>query len=270
MPEGPARPAARPWRPTPLIAVSAALHAAGLVVAIARPRRRRAVAKLLFADHLVLTAASLTPRSRLLGPNLRRLPEAAGRAVALTFDDGPDPRVTPAVLDLLDRHGARASFFCVGRRVLAHPELAAEIARRGHRVENHTFAHRASFCCHPPPAMAREIDRAQAAIETATARAPRYFRPPAGLGNPALEPLLAARGLTLVSWTRRAYDTVVRDPAAVYRRLVHRLEGGEILLLHDRPGHFAPPGGRPPVLEVLPRLLDRLAERGLEAVPLGR
>lgn len=265
-PSGPVAdaPPPRPWRPTPLVAASVVLHGAGLAVAALRPGRRRAIAGLVFADHLLLAAASLAPRSALLGPNLRRLPASAGPAVGLTFDDGPDPRVTPAVLDLLERRGARASFFCVGRRVAERPALVAEIARRGHRVENHSFSHPAGFCCYPPHALAREIDRTQATIAEATGRAPRFFRPPAGLANPALEPLLARRGLTLASWTRRGYDTVRRDPEAILARLVRDLRAGDVLLLHDRSGR----GRRAPVLDVLPRLLERLGEQGLAAVPL--
>ncbi len=260
----------RRWRPSPLIAVSLALHGAALALAVASPRRRRAVAGLLVADHLVLAASGLWPRSRLLGPNRLRLEAAAGRRgeVGLTFDDGPDPEVTPRVLDLLERHGARASFFCVGERVARWPALAGEIVRRGHRVENHTYAHLKRFSMLPPRAMGREIDRAQEAIGEATGRAPRLFRPPAGLRNPWLEPLLAARGLELVTWTRRAYDTVHPRPGRVAARLLAGLEAGDILLLHD--GQSArDPAGRPVILEALPRVLERLAAAGLRAVPVA-
>ena len=114
-----------------------------------------------------------------MGENLLRLPlpegaAAAGRdEIALTFDDGPDPEVTPRVLDLLDAAGARATFFCIGRRVEAHPEIAAEIARRGHRIENHTYTHPHLFACYLAPALRREIEDAQRAIERATGRRPR-------------------------------------------------------------------------------------------------
>lgn len=259
----------RCWRPSPLIAASVALHGAALALAAAAPRRRRAALALVVADHMVLAASGLLPRSRLLGPNRLRLDGAAGRRgeVGLTFDDGPDPEATPEVLDLLASHGARASFFCVGERVARWPGLTAEIARRGHRVENHTYGHLKRFSVLPPGAMAREIDRAQEAIREATGRAPGLFRPPAGLRNPWLEPLLAARGLELVTWTRRAYDTVRPGPERVAARLLAGLEAGDILLLHD--GRSARDrAGRPVVLEALPRILDHLAARGLGAVPV--
>ena len=116
----------RRYRPTPLLTGAAALHAAGVVTLALAPRHWPAVAGTLIASHVVLAGLSLWPQSRLLGPNRSRLSEDAARRgeVALTFDDGPDPEVTPRVLDLLDHAGARASFFCIGRRVEAHPDLA--------------------------------------------------------------------------------------------------------------------------------------------------
>lgn len=261
--------AARPWRPTPLLTGSVALHAAGLAVAALAPKQRRRVAALLVADHLVLLASGLSPRSRALGPNLLRLPDSSESegAVGLTFDDGPDPEATPAVLDLLERHGARASFFCIGRKVERWPELAREIVRRGHRVENHTHSHPWSFSLRGLRGMAAEIDRAQEVIERVTGRAPRLFRPPAGFKNPMLEPVLARRGLWLTSWSRRGFDTVWSDARAIRRRLTPGLGAGEILLLHD--GCAARDRrGRPVVLEVLPGLLESMAEAGLRAAPV--
>jgi peptidoglycan/xylan/chitin deacetylase (PgdA/CDA1 family) len=216
-----------------------------------------------------LTAASLWPQSDWLGENLVRLPAAAARRgeVALTFDDGPDPEITPRVLDLLAERGVLATFFLIGRHAAAHPDLAAEITRRGHRVENHTWSHPWSFALHLPGALAREVARAQEAVTRAAGSAPRLFRAPAGFRNPALEPVLAAAGLTLASWTRRGFDTVDGRPERVANRLLSGLEAGDVLLLHDGPSAARTPAGRPVVLEALPRVLDGLAARGLTAVP---
>lgn len=263
-PSGPPR-----WRPTPFLLGSAVVHGAGLLAALCFPQRIPAVAMTLFANHVGLAAATLWPKGPLLGPNLTRLPgDAAGRGeVALTFDDGPDPEVTPQVLDLLAARGARATFFCIGRRAEQFQEIAAEAVRRGHTLENHTWSHPNSFACYPPPAMRRQIWRTQEVLEKISGRVPRYFRAPAGFRNFLLEPELLPLGLTLASWTRRGYDTVSRDPAAVARRLLQNLAGGDVLLLHD--GSAArDPRGRPVVLEVLPRLLDELEAQDLRAVPM--
>jgi peptidoglycan/xylan/chitin deacetylase (PgdA/CDA1 family) len=259
----------RVWRPAPLLAAAVGLHAAAVVAVAAAPRHWRLVLAALAADHALMAAAGLWPTSALLGPNLRRLPAAAARRgeVALTFDDGPHRRVTPAVMDRLAEHGARASFFCIGRRAEAFPEIAAELARRGHAVENHSYSHPHSFSLYSRAAQRREVRRAQDVLARIAGRFPCYFRPPAGLRNLLLEPELAAAGLHLASWTRRGYDTVSRDPRRVVRRLLRGLAAGDVLLLHD--GSAARDRrGTPVVLEVLPRLLDALAERGLRAVPL--
>ena len=227
------------------------------------------IAGTVLLNHVVLAAAAMTPRGRALGPNVDRLPESAARRseVALTFDDGPDPDVTPRVLDLLDEHGARASFFLIGRRAEQHPDLASEIARRGHRLENHTYRHANTFAFYPSWSQRRDIERAQHILEDAGGRRPSYFRAPAGIRNPWLEPVLGRLGLSLASWTRRGFDTVDGDPDRVERRLLDGLAPGDILLLHD--GSAARGGsGRPVVLEVLPRVLGTLAERGLRSVSM--
>jgi peptidoglycan/xylan/chitin deacetylase (PgdA/CDA1 family) len=258
-----------PWRPVPLVIASAGLHGAGALAAALAPRLWPWIVAALFADHLVLTANGMWPQSPYLGSNLTRLPEDAAqrREIALTFDDGPDPEVTPLLLDLLDRRRARASFFCIGRRVAAHPALAAEIARRGHRIENHTWSHPNLFSCYLPAAQRREILRTQEAIELQTGRAPVWFRPPAGLRNPLLDRELRRSGPRLASWTRRGYDTVDHDPARVAARLLTGIAACDVLLLHD--GSSARDRqGRPVVLEALPRVLDGVEASGLRPVPL--
>jgi peptidoglycan-N-acetylglucosamine deacetylase len=256
------------WLPTPLVRGSALVHLAALGLVAAG--RWRWAAAAVFADHVVLAAAGMTPRSRLLGPLLTRLPaEAAARGeVALTFDDGPDPRATPAVLDLLDAGGHRASFFLIGRRAEAHPELVAEIVRRGHAVENHTHRHSKGFALLGPRRAAAEIDRAQETLTTLAGSPPAWFRPPAGMRNPWTGPLAAGRGLAIASWTRRGFDAVSRDPAQVARRLTAGLAAGDVLLLHD--GGGARGAGRRVVVDALPAVLAALAQRGLTSVPLPR
>jgi peptidoglycan/xylan/chitin deacetylase (PgdA/CDA1 family) len=259
----------RAYRPPALLAGSLGLHAAGVVALAAAPRHWLAVAGTLVANHAVLAAASLWPKSPWVGPNLVRLPPEAARpgAVAVTFDDGPAPEITPRVLDLLDGAGARATFFCIGRRAEACRELTAEIARRGHRVENHSYTHPHLFACYPWGALRREIEGAQEAIAAAAGRRPRLFRAPAGLRNPLLDGVLHRTGLRLVSWTRRGFDAFGGEPAAIARRLLRGLGPGDILLLHDG-ASVGGRGGNRLVLEVLPRVLDALATRGLQSVPI--
>lgn len=260
---------ARVWRPSALLRVSVGLHAGGVASLALAPRAWPLVVGALIADHLTVVSAGLWPRGTLLGPTLVRLPPAsrARREIALTFDDGPDPATTPRVLDMLDARGARSTFFCIGRRVEEHRDLAAEIARRGHLVENHSHRHRNTFWFLPPAMLRDEIGRAQEAIASATGRAPRLFRAPAGIRSPLLEPALARAGLDLAAWTRRGFDTVTGDAGRILARLLRGLSSGDILLLHDGSSARGA-SGDPVILEVLPRLLDAVEAAGLKPVPL--
>ena len=259
---------AQPWPWPPLFKASAAVHAGAAALALVPGGWPYGLAALA-ANHALLTAAGLWPRSALLGPNVRRLPAAAAArgAIAITLDDGPDPDVTPAVLDQLDAAGARATFFCIAERAAAQPALLREIVRRGHAVQNHSHGHRHHFSLLGPRGLATEIGRAQAVLADLSGRMPHAFRAPAGLRNPLLDPVLHRLGLHLVSWTRRGFDTREADPGRVLQRLTRGLAGGDILLLHD--GHARRgAGGRPVVLDVLPALLQRCREAGLTPVTL--
>jgi len=187
--------------------------------------------------------------------------------VAITFDDGPDPDVTPLVLDLLDRYAATASFFCIGQRVTAYPELVRDIIRRGHSVENHSYRHPYAFACYLPSALRHEIENTQTEICAITGLRPAFFRAPMGLRSPLLDFFMAKSNLCYVSWTRRGLDCFSHNPAIVLRRLMRGLAAGDVLLLHD--GSCArTDDGNPILLAVLPSLLEHLSRRGLQPVSL--
>jgi peptidoglycan/xylan/chitin deacetylase (PgdA/CDA1 family) len=257
------------WMPSPLLYASGAVHLGAAAAVLARPRAWPWALGAVAANHIALAAAGLWPRSQLLGPNWTRLPEQEGitARVAITIDDGPEPDVTPQVLAQLREYRACATFFCVGESVLRYPDLAQEIVRRGHAIENHSQRHRHNFSLLGPQGMSAEISRAQDSIFRVTGTRPKFFRAPAGLRNPFLDPVLVRLQLRLASWTRRGFDTVSGDPDAVFRRLADPLRTGDILLLHD--GHAARSrSGKPVILEVLPRLLEVLSSRGLRPVTL--
>lgn len=257
------------WHPAPLVRLSLVWHAAGAIVLLAQPSWWPWVLGALAGNHLVLIAAALWPRGRWLGPNLIRLPaSAAARAeICLTFDDGPDPQVTPQVLDLLDRYEAKASFFCIGEKAAAFPDIVRAITHRGHSVENHSYGHSPAFAFYGLSGLRREVESAQAVIAGITGRVPLFFRAPAGFRSPLLDLVLARCGMRYVSWTRRGYDAVRRDPVRVLQRLVHGLAAGDVLMLHDG-ARARTDAGEPVVLAVLPSLLDQLAARGLKSVSL--
>ncbi|MDY7095788.1 MAG: polysaccharide deacetylase family protein [Acidobacteriota bacterium] len=264
----PTPPTPRPWRPAPLVATGLALHAGALATVLAAPRLWPWALGVAVADHAVMATAGMLPRCSWLGPTLVRLPASEDSAtVALTFDDGPDPEVTPRVLDLLAQRGLQATFFVIGELAQRHPEILRRMVAEGHRVENHTWCHPNTFGFYGLHRLGREIDRTQEVVAKITGRTPIYFRAPAGIRSPLLDLALTRRGLILAAWTRRGFDTMDSDPDRVYRRLVQDLHPGNILLLHD--GRCATTAeGSPVVLEILPRLLDALETAGLRGAPL--
>ena len=266
-PAGPAHAPGRwPW--PPLIRASAGVHLAS-GAALFVPGAELWGVGALVANHAVLTAAGLWPRSHGLGPNLTRLPEAAALRgeVAITIDDGPDPHTTPAVLELLAAQGVQATFFCIADRAQAQRGLVREIVAAGHDVQNHSLHHRHHFSLSGPHALQREIEGAQDLLAELTGQRPHCFRAPAGLRNPFLDPVLHGLGLNLVSWTRRGFDTRERDAQRVLGRLVRGLGGGDILLLHD--GHARrSASGRAVLLDVLPMLIEHVRAAGLRPVTL--
>jgi len=173
------------------------------------------------------------PSARGLGPAVTHF-KTTRREVWLTIDDGPHPLSTPAVLDLLDAHGARATFFLIGEKVLRHPALVAEILRRGHTIGNHTQTHPcASFWCASARRTAAEIDACAQALHQAGAVSTQLFRPPVGIKNHALHRQLAKRDLDLILWSVRGCDTVSLDPAKTLARITRHLAPGAILLIHE-------------------------------------
>jgi peptidoglycan/xylan/chitin deacetylase (PgdA/CDA1 family) len=257
------------WRPGPFLLIQLALHGAALLPLTLYPQQWRWAAATVLLSQLMLVAASLWPRSSWLGANMVRLPDAAVQRgeVALTIDDGPDPLVTPQVLSILAQHGVPATFFCIGERAAAHPQLCLSMLAAGHRIENHGARHPTLCSLSGPAGWRSEILGGQVLLQRITAQTPRFYRPVAGLRNLFLDPVLHGAGLRQASWTRRGFDTRERDPEKVLQRLTRHLGAGDILLLHD--GNAArTPAGEALIVAVLPRLLDAIRAQGLTPVTL--
>lgn len=195
--------------------------------------------------------------------NLTRGPRA-GDAVALTFDDGPDPEVTPAVLDELKRHGARATFFVIGKALVAHPELSRRIVAEGHVLANHTWQHSYLQNFHLHEWQITEISRAEQAIERVTGQASaRMYRPPVGLKTGDQARAIMALGLEMVTWSVHSRDTLDPDPVAMAGRVLRNIRSGDIVLLHD--GDRVP-GRRRSCPDAVRLILEGLRAKGLRAV----
>lgn len=258
------------WSNSPMtIRVSTILHGTALLGFILWPEFWLWLVTVIVLNHLVLFFVVLFPRSSLLGANLTRLPATAvqRREIALTFDDGPDPQITPRILEILARYNARASFFCVGERAAANPTLIREIIQQGHSVENHSYHHANYFAFLGWQQCQHEVQTTQQALTLYSGKAPQFFRAPMGFRSPILHFILKGMNLHYTSWTRRGFDTTSRNPQRILKRLLHELSAGDILLLHD--GIVWPRNKSPQLtLQLLPQLLQHLQDADYRVVSL--
>jgi peptidoglycan-N-acetylglucosamine deacetylase len=213
----------------------------------------------------------LFPRSPApIWPALRRSLGVEDRTVsrrgyALTFDDGPHVEGTPAVLEILAAAGVKATFFLVGEQVRRNPALAREILAAGHWIGLHCDRHR-NLLRLAPGQVREDIARALASIEDATGRSPTLYRPPYGVFNAAALRVARGHGWRTLLWSQWGRDWEARaTPASIAARVTDGVEQGSVLLLHDADDYSAPGSWRRTV-GALPRVLDVLAERGLQPV----
>jgi peptidoglycan-N-acetylglucosamine deacetylase len=186
-----------------------------------------------------------------------------GHGVALTFDDGPHPVGTAAVLELLRAYGARATFFLVGEQAERTPELVQAIAADGHEIGVHCHRHR-NLLRLTPWQVSCDLARAAAAITEAGGREPRLYRPPYGVLNAAALHTARQRGWSPLLWTRWGRDwRRDADPKEIAASLTDGVGAGDVLLLHDA-DHYSAPGSWRRTLAALPRVLDELHRRDLE------
>lgn len=215
---------------------------------------------------LLVTDGIARPASNLFYPTVSHGPRG-GRRVALSFDDGPDPVVTPAVLDLLADYQARATFFVIGQSLESHPGIGRRMAAEGHVIGNHSWQHSRWQNFWRTSAHVREIARGEQAITAVTgAAAAILYRPPIGLKSGELGHAAWLRGLTVVAWSLHSRDTRLQDPRRIAERVLKRVQGGDIILMHD--GHDWPGRSRPSCVKALQLILAGLREQGFECVTI--
>jgi peptidoglycan/xylan/chitin deacetylase (PgdA/CDA1 family) len=189
--------------------------------------------------------------------------------VAITFDDGPHPRGTPQVLEILREAGAPATFFLAGEQVVQRPSLVAEIVAAGHRVELHCHRHRNQLRL-TPRQLLDDADRAKAAIEEAGGQEIADYRPPYGIFSYAGLRAIRGRGWRPVLWSQWGKDWRRRaTPDSIARRCTSTVEAGDILLLHDA-DYYSAPGSWARTVDAIPRILEGLDSRGLKPISLRR
>lgn len=218
---------------------------------------------LLLISHAPFWWGTLWPQSAVLGPVLNRV-STDDRVVWLTIDDGPSDD-TPAVLDALDAHSAKATFFLVGEHAAQHPEHVREILHRGHGIGNHSATHPARwFWALGPMRMRREIAETQTILAGISGEPPRWFRAVVGMSNPFVHAALKTHGLARVAWSARGFDGVEADPQTVVARIERNLAPGAIVLLHEGAAH----GRNVETISLLLKRLDALGYRTMLPEPL--
>jgi peptidoglycan/xylan/chitin deacetylase (PgdA/CDA1 family) len=206
--------------------------------------------------------AAMHPRSQLFGATVCH----AGNSCALTFDDGPNARVTPKLLALLEKHRVYATFFVLGKYVEQYPELTAEIAAAGHAIGNHTFAH-PSLLFFSQQQIFNELRRCATAVSAATGRHMNLVRPPFGFRCPQFHSAAQKMGLSkVVMWSVSGRDWN-QQPAALVRRRIQKTKSGDVILLHDG-DHRVANADRSHMLEALEYWLPRWQDAGLKFVTL--
>jgi len=196
----------------------------------------------------------------LFGPSIERGPRT--RRIYLTFDDGPNERATPRVLETLAAERVPAAFFMVGKHVRLFPALARQVRTAGHEIGNHT-EHHIKLHLRGPQRIHAELAQAHIAIVVRTGREPRAFRAPHGLRSPFLRRLARRFGYTVFGWTFGVFDTARPGAEEIRRRVRVRLRPGAIVLLHDGDGYDSR-GDRMQTADALPGIIADARASGYE------
>lgn len=215
----------------------------------------------------LLTDGIARPSSSVLYPTVSRVATHQPR-IALTFDDGPDPEVTPGVLDALSAHRAHATFFTIGRNLERHTDIGRRMIAEGHEIGSHSWRHVRWQNLYGRNAQAADLERNAQLIQTLTgSSAEPLYRPPIGLKSPPLARAAHARSIRMIAWSVHSRDTTTRDPARIANRVLSVVRPGDIVLMHD--GHDLAGRHRLAGAAALPLILAGLAERGLTSVTVS-
>lgn len=161
------------------------------------------------------------------------------KEIAITFDDGPHPEVTPKLVELLDLHNVKATFFCIGKNASTNPQIVAEIFNKGHLIGNHSYNHSGYFDLLSSKNMEKEILETNLVLNSITGKSPLLFRPPYGVTNPMLRKALNKTKMVSVGWSVRSFDTA-KNPKDVIVKLMANTKPGDVVLFHDTNAHIIP------------------------------
>ncbi len=214
------------------------------------------LALLIFVYIIILVWASANIRSLWFLKTFNYCREQKNK-VAITFDDGPDSKNTPLIIDLLNKYNTKASFFVIGSKAVENKEIIKKLANNSHLIGNHSYSHTAGFPLKSSKKIKNEIIQTNNIIREITGKAPKYFRPPFGVTNPNVAKAVKNLGLVVTGWSIRSFDTKNRKPEVVVKRIIKNIRGGDIILLHDTSNN---------IIQILENLLDYLKKNNIKSV----
>lgn len=215
---------------------------------------------LIIAYLLALFLGSYRVNSQFFIPTICRA-RINEKKIALTFDDGPLPKHTPRILEMLRAEGVKATFFCIGKNAAANIDLLKRIHEEGHSIGSHSFAHGFWFDLLSAKAMTKDLKQLHELIKTTIGQDVKWFRPPYGVTTPNLRKAVEQMDYAVIGWTVRSMDTVARDKEALLDKLKRALKPGHIFLFHDSAGVTA---------DILPDFIHHARSEGYEIVPLDQ
>ncbi|SEJ54031.1 Peptidoglycan/xylan/chitin deacetylase, PgdA/CDA1 family [Dyadobacter sp. SG02] len=183
------------------------------------------------------------------------------KAIALTFDDGPDPDSTPRILDTLLENDLKATFFVIGKKAVNHPELLRRIVDEGHTIANHSYSHHYLIALFSTQKLRTDIQRCNEAIRDITGRVPVFFRPPFGVTNPRYVTVLKDLQMQSIGWSLRSMDTRAKNKYQLIQKIISKLKPKDIVLLHDHLSLTA---------DTLPDIIGHCRQMGIKIEPLPR
>lgn len=169
------------------------------------------------------------------------------KVLALTFDDGPHPEITPQILDLLKKYNAKATFFCIGQHAEKNPKILKRILEEGHEVGSHSYSHKNTFPLFGESQIKDELQKTDLVLKQEN----KLFRPPFGVTNPTIAKVIKETGHQVIGWNVRSFDTVTKDPQTIAKRVLKKIKPGSIILMHDT---------QPQTLEALKIMLPKLKD----------
>lgn len=181
--------------------------------------------------------------------------------VALTFDDGPNEKFTPKVLELLNKHKAKATFFCIGKNIEKYPKLFLQIINEGHIVGNHSYDHKNNFGFLNTIDVCNEIEKTQKIVKNNLDIQMKFFRPPFGITNPNIAKAVNLLNLETMGWSIRTFDTIAKNSEAVLKKIQSKIKKGDVILMHDNSELS---------IEVLEKLLVLLENKKLKSISLDK